>query len=514
VPQTSLEQALRDLPTLGRLVKDRGYRQVWRFEHDDRAYYLKFYPRSGMRDRWRRMFRGSPASREFFRLQWLQKAAISAPRAVALMSGFTLQGRGGDAVILEAIEPSCTLDELLEQHELEGRSVPNHRQLADQLIALVAALAKAGLGHDDLHLGNFLVRDDTLYLIDAYAIRAGGLKLADILHLGASVTRFATTADILRGWRRLVGPGKSPPPQNNPVSRKLWRMAMDRARGNNRYVGHLDIDGWHGVYFRHTKHPRRWSAASRLTVEEQDWRQAWPLILQRIESGAMTPLKHTRSVDVMADDLTIGGQTIPVVIKRPLRRYWYRYLNEIPRGARARRAWFKAWDLIVRNLPTAWPLAVFERRRLGYVVETIFICERIAGPTLWTVNLDAMPIETRELLFRRTGRILRRIDETGLSHFDAKSSNWIVREDAQCGPSPVLIDVDGVRHRRWVGLGIERLLRSLRAKRQYTPEDSLALCRGYAPYARLDEQMEAAETHDTTPAEAVEPADEPEGSPK
>jgi len=33
-----VEQVLRDLPAVGTLVKDRGYRQVWRFEHDGRAY--------------------------------------------------------------------------------------------------------------------------------------------------------------------------------------------------------------------------------------------------------------------------------------------------------------------------------------------------------------------------------------------------------------------------------------------------------------------------------------------
>src|SRR4051794_27604860 len=67
-----LERTLRDLAKVGTLVKDRGYRQVWRFEQDGKGYYLKFYPRGNYRDRWRRLFRGSPAAREFFRLQWLQ----------------------------------------------------------------------------------------------------------------------------------------------------------------------------------------------------------------------------------------------------------------------------------------------------------------------------------------------------------------------------------------------------------------------------------------------------------
>lgn len=501
-----LEATLRDLLRLGTLVKDRGYRQVWRFDHDGRGYYLKFYPRHGERDRWRRLTRGSPAALEFVRLQWLQKAGIPAPRAVALLNGFAVGERQGDAVVLQAIEPSVSLDEYLIDLELRGENAPDHRQLADQVIEVVRMLGAAGLGHDDLHLGNFLVHDHQIYLIDAYAVRRGGLRRSDVLHLGASVDRFATVTDLLRGWRRLESKTEPPAPENNAVSRRLWNNALKRINGNNRYFGRLSAQGWGGVYFRMTKHPRRWSIASRLNVQPGDWEQAWPDLLARLEADALPVLKRSASGDVIAADVTLAGQTVPVILKRPRRRYWYRYLNEIGRGARPRRAWRKAWELLVRNLPTAWPLAVFERRRLGYVVDTILICERVDGPMLWTADLDAMPLAARDLLFRRAGHILRTIDRTGLSHFDAKASNWIVHDDAKIGPLPVLIDVDGIRRRHWPALGIQRLLRSLRAKRQYTTEDSLSLCQGYAPYARLQVE-EAAEEPD--PAAAPDPSAAP-----
>jgi hypothetical protein len=172
------------------------------------------------------------------------------------------------------------------------------------------------------------------------------------------------------------------------------------------------------------------------------------------------------------------------------------------RGARPWRAWVKAWHLIARNLPTAWPLAVFETRHLGYVTDTVLITERLNGPTLWATNFDALAPDVRDTLFRRAGRVLRLLERYGFSHFDAKASNWMVRDDEAAGPSPFLIDVDGVRRRRWVALGIRRLLRSLQDRRQYTPEDSLSLCRGYAPYARLgweeaEEEQDSADEGET-----------------
>src|SRR5207248_347103 len=43
VSAADLEHALKNFPQIGTLVKSRPYRQVWRFEHDGKPYYLKFY---------------------------------------------------------------------------------------------------------------------------------------------------------------------------------------------------------------------------------------------------------------------------------------------------------------------------------------------------------------------------------------------------------------------------------------------------------------------------------------
>ena len=52
--------------------------------------------------------------------------------------------------------------------------------------------------------------------------------------------------------------------------------------------------------------------------------------------------------------------------------------------------------------------------------------------------------DQRDDLFRRCGRILRRIEAVGFSHFDSKASNWIVMPDDLRGPDAG----DGRRGRR------------------------------------------------------------------
>lgn len=481
---SSLETALRNLPAIGTLVKDRPYRQVWRFEHDGRAYYLKFYPRMGFRDRFRRYFRGSPALGEFQRLQALQKARVPAPRAVASLLGFILDGQVGDAVILEAIEPSVSLDAYLTQLEANGKRAPDHRHIVQQLIDIVHTLAKAKLGHKDLHLGNFILHDGKLLLLDGYSVRDQGMKLSDLLMLGHSARRFATRTDLLRGWNTL-GPG-GPMLKSNRVSKTLWRNFIASIWRNNRYFGRIQQGEWTGHFFRQSRSPQSWSAASQLSVPITDWQREWPILMESIQNDTLQIIKRRQSGDVLGGTVTLGGQLIDVIIKRPRRRYWYRYLNEIGRGTRPARAWSKSWQMIARGLPVAWPMLVMEKRVAGYVMDAVFVCQRVPGPHLGRVMFDELSPNDRRSLLHRTGSLLREIERLGYSHFDAKASNWIVL-DTPAGPCPVMIDIDGIRHRRWTGLGIGRLLRSLQENPQYTPADSLALCQGYAPWSSIKE---------------------------
>jgi tRNA A-37 threonylcarbamoyl transferase component Bud32 len=485
----SLEGTLRDLARVGTLVKDRRYRQVWRFEQGGRAYYLKFFPRAGPRDAFRRLFRGSPALMEFTRLQSLQRAGVPAPRAVATMVGFRLDGRVGDAVILDAIEPAVPLDRHLLSFELRGEPVPDHRGLAAQVVAIVLQLGRARLGHEDLHLGNFLLSDGKLFLLDGYAVRPGGMRLRDLLLLGHSARRWATTTDLCRGWNQL-GPG-GPMPAVNPLSRRLWNGFLGSITRKGRYFGRLAMPGgWGGIYFKQSKYPHRWSTSSRLDVSHEDWEQAWPTLLGQMERDELPVLKRSRSGDVLSATVRVGGQSLDVIVKRPRRRYWYRYVNEVGRGSRAWRAWRKAWHLVVRDLPTAWPLLVMHQRVGGYPVDAVYVSERVPGETLAHADLSALSCGSRDALFRRTGHTLAEIERHGFSHFDAKASNWIVQLDDRLGPVPVLIDVDGIRRRRWPALGVRRLLRSMHENPGYAPADSLALCQGYAPYARVGQGVE------------------------
>jgi tRNA A-37 threonylcarbamoyl transferase component Bud32 len=505
-PEAQLEAALRDLPSTGTCIKRHAYRQVWRFELSGKPYYLKFYPAPrGFRDHVRRKFRGSPAMYEFTRLQWLQKATVPAPRAVAVLMGFTLEGRKGDALILEGIEPSIPLDRYLSELELQGREAPDHLQLVRHLIDLLEKLGRAGLGHRDLHLGNLLLHGGRLFLMDAYAVQRGGLTMSDLYYLAASSRPFANRADLQRAWSRL-GPG-GPLPSSNPRAPKVWRNQLARATYRRRYVDDIQGHGWTGRFFTQYKFPHRWSTVSPLTVTEQDWQQAWPDLLARIESDQLEILKRGPSGDVLAGQITLAGKPLHIVVKRPRRKFWYRYVNEIGRGSRSTRAWAMAWRLIVRNVPTAWPMLIMEKRKLGYVTDSLIVLERIEGKTLSWPGWKQMGAAPYHDLLRRAGRLLRLLEGAGLYLYDAKADNWMVRDDPVLGLVPVLIDTDGLRRLNRSG-GLSRLLRSLRENRDlnFNESDERALLLGYSPFAKPHRLAQLAGRRPSTPPVSSLPA--------
>jgi tRNA A-37 threonylcarbamoyl transferase component Bud32 len=290
----------------------------------------------------------------------------------------------------------------------------------------------------------------------------------------------------VRGWR-ILRATEARPPQRNPVSPRLHRKFLQRTKGENPYFGRLSIDGWSGHFLKGLKLARWWAPVSRLRISQEDWQREWPKLCERLERDDGNVLKRSAGGDVIATTLQLGGQEVEVIVKRPRRKTLWRRLNTFGRAGKARRSWFKAWKLAIRNFPVEWPLLLMERRTLGYVTESVLVVARVIGTTLMQCDFDLLTSDAREDLFRRLGRTIRRLEISGFCHFDSKTSNWIVIDDPSRGPVPVIIDVDGIRHYRWDGFGLNRLLRSLKEHPAFTPLDSKHVCLGYAPYAKVRE---------------------------
>lgn len=455
----AFEEQLRKLDEIASPVRRRAGRDTWRFVFNDKPYYLHFYPHSGSR------FSSSNAAREFAGLKTLQDFKLPAVRVAAMLSGFKFAGQKGDAIIVHGVEPAERLDTALKPE--------NHRELLLKTLDLLQAIGKAGVGHADLKLSSFLVtRDGRVLVLDGVGIAGGGLSTEHLMRFAHSAGPLLSRVDRVRAWRALVPNSDEPPPD----SRRVKRFWADAKRDETHRVR---VGEWSGEFRVRNERPLPWSVASHLELNELEWQREWPRLLEMIQSDQLEVLKRDISGDVLAGQINLTGRPIDVVIKRPRNKFWYRYVVDAFRASRAARIFKKARWLLSAGLPIEFPLLLMEKRVMGYAVDAVAIFERVPGVSLDVADLSLL--RDREGFFRACGRTLRRIEQAGLSHMDAKSSNWIVYDNC----TPVLIDPYGIRvmtaFRQLNGL--RRLLRAMKNHPQYTPEDSLHLCQGYAPRA-------------------------------
>ena len=96
---------------------------------------------------------------------------------------------------------------------------------------------------------------------------------------------------------------------------------------------------------------RPWSIASRLEISRDDWQPAWPTLLAQLQSDQLEPIKRDASGEVFSGQVVLAGRPISVILKRPFRKHWYRYLYDLLRPAKPMRMWLKAWQLIGATSP-------------------------------------------------------------------------------------------------------------------------------------------------------------------
>ncbi len=401
----------------------------------------------------------------------MQDFKIPAVRVNALLSGFQFGDRKGDAVITQSVA--------------QGNEQPDsihlpviHRKVVLGVINLLKQLATHNLGHENLSADSFIYSSGKVYLKDGIGITSSGLLEEHLRQFAHNTSQFASTTDRIRVWYEVMYSKELP-------------LLDDSARRFNRDLKNdkietIIIDNWRGRFRSEAKYPVAHSLASKLDITRQDWAKIWPEILVKIERDQFDVIKRDDSCDILSGSITLQNRPIDIIIKRPRNKFWYRYFYDLFRSSRAARLFDKTRWLQVRHIPVEYPLAVFEKSKLGYVIDGVAVFERVPGVTLDQVDLQELSDKSRENLFRRCGRLLRIIEETGLTHTDAKSTNWIVFNNDH----PVLIDAYGIRKlTSFLQLfGIQRLLRAMRHHPQYSPNDSLNLCLGFAP-RKLPEEV-------------------------
>lgn len=497
-------------------VKANDGREVWRIHTNAGAVFAKLYRPARGWARLRRWLRGSDAHSERTIADYARAHGIPTITPVAIAEARDAGRFPASILVTAAVERARPLDEVWEQCTAHGDKV----RVIEAAAQLLAHAHQNGFEHSDLHAGNILIQPEEssptegtkpaehpgtsacrALFVDLHNIRIGRVVsdagvIRNLAQFNQWFAWHASLSERIRFlnrylcWREQVqsaaSHGRKLGCDKPELLRRLNAAVRDHARTlyakrdrrclrTGRYFAQLPLaDGWRAHVFLQSKHPVAGSQASTMTFSVQQWRQWLSDPLQWVRPADRSGIiKDSHSSFVCRMQLPAGEPStnaqprpsLAIVCKHSRARNLLKALANAPRPSRPMLTWRLANALLSRQIPTARPLAVIDRRRFGLLTDSILIAEHIDHAhdldTVLTVQMRELPTVREGVLkrqiIRELAQVLRRMHERGFSHRDLKAPNVMVQwnADTQELPRVWLVDLDGLRLRGTVPLALE-----------------------------------------------------------
>lgn len=351
--------------------------------------------------------------------------------ATPLGSGEVLDGHCG-FVLLRYIEGGKSLNQCWKECDLAGRDA-----LLRRAVAYIADCHERGLLQRDIHLENFLLHGDDIYLLDAgemeeFTQSSGGVDSVSALrNLALFLAHFPVSNDELaHGLYDYYR-------QQRPDAGFSEDIAVFRALLRKKRILRLQVvlkklyrDTSANAFRRDWNHFIVYERG----MESEDLQKFLQDPDSYIERGVMLKAGNTTTVA----KIFIDGK--PYVLKRyNIKGLWHR-IRRLFQPSRAWVCWRNAHMLETLGIATPKPLLMMEWRFGSLRREAYFLCEFIEGEDALQFLRKApinSPAWTRTLAQFKV--LFRTMQEYGIVHRDMKATNFLITDQGL-----VVLDLDAM----------------------------------------------------------------------
>ena len=402
----------------------KGNRQIFNALWDGRAVIVKIFSK--------KFFAYHHLKREWRGLNLLRKCRLNAPQP--LFFGQTTDRRW--AIVTGKIADSSTALEVF-------NSAEDDQDRFKILVLVCRELAKQnnkGVLQKDLHLGNFLVSEDTVYALDPARIKFFHRPLCR----SKSISQLALLSCYL-------------PDEDIELFDKLCKEYFDvrdwRFDETQKALVLKNRD-------RHRKEQIKKGLEKCMRTSKKVLKirtsQHFALF-DRSFIDSVNPINFINQIDSLMDAGRIlkRGNTCYVsavcfndrriVIKRYNDKGFFHSLRHTIKGCRARRCWLYGHRLGMLNIPSPKPLAFIEQKKGVLVRRSYIVTEYVEGQKLYDFLKNNQPEQQKFLLIKEQLKILmKKLSKYCITHGDLKHTNILVTKNTF-----VLTDLDSLKFHRF-----------------------------------------------------------------
>ncbi len=372
-------------------------------------------------------------SRRHLRREWQSLIAVASRDLLMPEPLFYGQTENGDwAVVVEKIDESATALDVFEK-------LQNPAEKLNLLILVDRELAREhnkGVLQKDLHLGNFLLKGNKIFLLDAgqMQFRTDGIDRKKSIAQLAMLILYLSTSDTeselkicreyfkVRGWRF----------EDTDASLLKRQISVQRRKGIR-----------HGLKkcMRTSKRTMRIRAEGSVAVFDKGF------------CDGAEPIDFISQIDTLMDKGQIlkNGNTCyvsrltwnskDVVVKRYNHKGFIHSLRHTIQRSRAHRCWLHGHRLGMLKISTPKPLAYIEKRKGLLIWKSYLVTEYIQGQKLYDFLRDkSVSQERRSSVKRQVKELLEKLGKYRITHGDLKHSNIIITSNG-----PILTDLDAMQ---------------------------------------------------------------------